>query len=386
MTERSFFTIFENLEDPRNDKGKKYPLLDVIILAIYGTLCGYTDFSNMAYYLKYREGELIKELGLETGVPSHDVFSDVFRLLDVEKFMDLFALWVQQIIREKGGKHVAIDGKAVRGAAQKALKGNIPYVISAYMCDNGLSIGQKEVGAKTNEITEIPKLLDLIDISGCTVTIDAIGTQKAIMEKIVSKGGHYCLQLKKNQRAAFEGVELYFEDNMSDDRRKAKPYTQTEKDHGRIEKRTYCTISNEGDIRAIVPEGWDSVHCIGMAVLEREVNGEKSCEKHFHVMDVARTAEEYAQLARGHWGIENSQHWVLDVIFGEDKSTAREDGAISNLTLMRKIAFNFAKMVPGEEKKSTKKRITDFMMDIELFKTLIYEVYPIQKLAEKQNG
>ena len=386
MTERSFFTIFEKLEDPRNDKGKKYPLLDVIILAIYGTLCGYTDFSNMAYYLKYREGELIKELGLETGVPSHDVFSDVFRLLDVEKFMDLFALWVQQIIREKGGKHVAIDGKAVRGAAQKALKGNIPYVISAYMCDNGLSIGQKEVGAKTNEITEIPKLLDLIDISGCTVTIDAIGTQKAIMEKIVSKGGHYCLQLKKNQRAAFEGVELYFEDNMSDDRRKAKPYTQAEKDHGRIEKRTYCTISNEGDIRAIVPEGWDSVHCIGMAVLEREVNGEKSCEKHFHVMDVERTAEEYAQLARGHWGIENSQHWVLDVIFGEDKSTAREDGAISNLTLMRKIAFNFAKMVPGEEKKSTKKRITDFMMDIDLFKTLIYEVYPIQKLAEKQNG
>lgn len=374
--ERSFITIFKPLEDPRNEKGRKYPLLDVIILAIYGILCGFTDFSNMAYYLKCREEELTRELELENGVPSHDVFSDVFRLLDVEKFMELFVEWMREVIQYKGGKHIAIDGKAVRAATKKAMKGNIPYVVSAYMCECGLSIGQKEVGAKTNEITEIPKLLDLIDISGCTITIDAIGTQTAIMEKIIGKQGHYCLQLKKNQRMAYEGVELYFKDLLGDERRKPETYTTTSKDHGRIEKRTYYVISNEKEIRDIVPEGWKSVKCIGMAVLEREVNGEKSCETHFHVMDRAKTPEEYAALARGHWGIENKQHWVLDVIFGEDRSTAREDGAISNLTLLRKIAFNLVKMVPGEEKKSTKKRIIDFMMNIELFKTFIYETLP----------
>ena len=162
--ERSFITIFKPLEDPRNEKGRKYPLLDVIILAIYGILCGYTDFSNMAYYLKCREEELKRELELENGVPSHDVFSDVFRLLDVEKFMGLFVEWMREVIQYKGGRHIAIDGKAVRAATKKAMKGNIPYVVSAYMCECGLSIGQKDVGAKTNEITEIPKLLDLIDI------------------------------------------------------------------------------------------------------------------------------------------------------------------------------------------------------------------------------
>ncbi|MBQ9320160.1 MAG: ISAs1 family transposase [Acidaminococcaceae bacterium] len=382
MTERSFFTIFEALEDPRNEKGKKYPLMDVIILSIYGILCGFTDFTNMAYYLKCREKELSEKLELENGVPSHDVFSDVFRLLDVSQFMSLFTSWIQSVIREKGGKHIAIDGKAVRAATKKALQGNIPYIVSAYMCDCGLTIGQKEVGAKTNEITEIPKLLDLIDISGCTVTIDAIGTQKAIMEKIIAKGGHYCLQLKNNHRTTYEGVELYYEEKLADTENRIKSHSKTEKSHGRIEKRTYYTVNNEEDIRNIVPKEWKSVKCIGMAVLQRDVNGRKSIEQHFHIMDQAREPEEYAELARGHWGIENSQHWVLDVIYGEDRSTAREDNAIANLTLLRKIAFNLAKMVPGEEKKTTKKRIIDFMVDVELFKTLIYEVLPRQALHE----
>ena len=379
MTERSFFTIFETLEDPRKDKGKKYPLMDVIMLAVYGILCGYTDFSNMAYYLKCREKELTEKLELENGVPSHDVFSDVFRLLDVDQFMKLFTSWMQSVVREKGGKHIAIDGKAVRAATKKALQGNIPYVVSAYMCDCGLTIGQKEVGAKTNEITEIPKLLDLIDISGCTVTIDAIGTQKAIMEKIVTKGGHYCLQLKKNQRAAYEGVELYYEDRLADNQNPVGSYQESTKDHGRIETRTYYTIDDIGDIRNILPEGWESVQCIGMAVLKREVNGEDSIERHFHVMDQSVKPDEYARMARGHWEIENSQHWVLDVIFGEDRSTAREDGALANLALLRKIAFNMAKMVPGEEKKSTKKRIIYFMMNVDLFKTMIFEALPAQE-------
>lgn len=374
--ERSFFVIFNEMEDPRNEKGLKYPLMDIIILAIYGVLCGFTDFTNMAYYLKKREEELITALDLKKGVPSHDVFSDVFRLLDVEKFMGLFVRWIQDVAYKKGGRHIAIDGKAVRGATRKALNGNIPYIVSAFMCDCGLSIGQKEVGNKTNEITEIPKLLDLIDIKGCTITIDAIGTQKEIMDKITKKDGHYCLQLKKNQKTAYGSVELYFKDLLS---MKDRPeeHQEINKGHGRIEKRTYRVATDESEISNVVPLEWKTVRCLGMAVLERETaDGKKSVETHYHVMDRAMTAEEYAGYARGHWKIENSLHWVLDIHFGEDRSTAREDNAIANLTLLRKIAFNLVKLDPKEAGKTTKKKIIDFMTDVEVFKRLIYEVIP----------
>ncbi len=205
---KTFFQIFEKLEDPRDNRGRIYPLIDILILALYGVLTGFSDFTNMSYFLKKRESELSEEFGLSEGVPSHDVFSDVFKVIDIEKFMALFVEWTKNLVLTKTGQHIAIDGKAVRAAAKKAENGNIPYVLSAFMCGCGISIGQKEVGEKTNEIPEIPKLLDLIDITDCTVTIDAIGTQKDIMDKIIDKEGHFCLQLKRNQRSAFESVDF----------------------------------------------------------------------------------------------------------------------------------------------------------------------------------
>ena len=244
--EKTFIEIFENLEDPRDNRGKIYPLIDILLLALYGVLAGFSDFTNMSYYLKKREAELSEEFGLSKGVPSHDVFSDVFRVIDIEKFMALFVEWTKNLALAKTGQHIAIDGKAVRAAAKKAENGNIPYVLSAFMCGCGISIGQKEVGEKTNEIPEIPKLLDLIDITDCTVTIDAIGTQKDIMDKIIDKGGHFCLQLKKNQRAAFEDVDLFFRDleEKNKDFQKLSSYTETAKDHGRIEGREYYTFAD----------------------------------------------------------------------------------------------------------------------------------------------
>lgn len=217
---KSFFQIFETLEDPRDNRGKIYPLIDIIILVLYGVLSGFEDFTNMSDYLKKREAELTEELELLEGVPSHDVFSAVFRVIDVEKFMALFVEWTKNLILEKTGKHIAVDGKAVRAAAKKSEKGTIPYVLSAFLCGCGLSIGQKEIGEKTNEIAEIPKLLDLIDIKDCTITIDAVGTQTKIMDKIKKKGGHFCLQWKKNQRTVFEEVDLFFKD--MDEERKEK--------------------------------------------------------------------------------------------------------------------------------------------------------------------
>lgn len=383
--ERSFFSMFETLEDPRNDKGKKYPLMDVIILALYGVLIGFEDFTNMSYYLKKREKELMERLSLEKGVPSHDVFSDVFRALDVKAFMRHFVEWVKVIAYKKSGRHIAIDGKAVRAATKKAENGNIPYIISAFMCGCGLSIGQKEVGEKTNEIPEIPRLLDLIDITDCFVTIDAIGTQTEIMDKIIDKGGHFCLQLKKNQRTAFEDVELFFRDMEENDSRRfaaMDTHSEVQKDHGRIEKREYRTFAESDEIKKLLDPKWKHVSCLGMARLTRQTGDTLSREIHFHLLDTMVSAERYGQLARGHWEIENGLHWILDIHFKEDASTANADNALANLALLRKIAFNFTKLDPALSRKSTKKKMIDYMTDLELFRRLVYEVIPENAISE----
>ena len=378
--EKTFFEIFEDLEDPRDNRGKIYPLTDILLLALYGVLVGFSDFTNMSYYLKKREVELSEEFGLSEGVPSHDVFSDVFRVIDIEKFMALFVEWTKNLVLAKTGRHIAIDGKAVRAATKKAGNGNIPYVLSAFMCGCGISIGQKEVGEKTNEIPEIPRLLDLIDITDCTVTIDAIGTQKDIMDKIIDKGGHFCLQLKKNQRTAFEDVDLFFKDleeKNKEDFQKLSSYTETAKDHGRIEKREYYTFADTEEIKRMLDTRWEHVKCIGMARLTRTIR-ETTTEVHYHLLDVETAAERYMELARGHWEIENSLHWVLDIHFHEDASTANSGNAISNLALLRKIAFNFTKLDPAMKKKTTKQKMIDFMTDIQLFKKLAFEIIPTE--------
>lgn len=379
IMERSFFNIFEGMDDPRNEKGKIYPLMDVIILALYGVLIGFEDFSNMSYYLKKHEEELTEKLGLAAGIPSHDVFSDVFRAIDVEAFMKRFVTWTREIAYKKSGRHIAIDGKAVRAAAKKAEDGNIPYVISAFMCGCGLSIGQKEVGEKTNEIPEIPRLLDMIDITDCFVTIDAVGTQKDIMDKIKEKGGHFCLQLKRNQKNAFEDVELFFSDmekNHSREFSKMDYYMQEEKSHGRIEQREYRVFTEQEEIKRVLDAKWGHVECLGMAKLTRKSGSTVSREIHYHLLDTAVSAKKYGSLAREHWEIENSLHWVLDIHFREDASTANADNALANLALLRKIAFNFTKLDPAMAKKPTKKRMIDLMTDLDLFKRLVFEVIP----------
>ena len=374
-TERSFFEIFEELEDPRDNRGKIYPLIDILILAIYGVLIGFEDFTNMAYYFKKREDELVKELELSAGIPSHDVFSDVFRVIDINKFMDLFVKWTKQLTNHKTGRQIAIDGKAIKAARDRMNNGSIPYVISAFLCDTGISIGQKKVGDKTNEISEIPRLLDLIDIEDATITIDAIGLQSQIMDRIIEKKGHFCLQLKKNNKKIFCEVEDYFNglDLSTLDSCKS-----VEKDHGRIETRAYY-IDHSSKLLDYILENEKIRHikAVGMAVLTRKECGKTSKEVHYHLLDEAISAKEYSSFARNHWAIENSLHWILDIHFKEDASTARKDNALANLALLRKIAFNFTRLDPTMKNKTTKKKMIDYMTDISCFKHLIYDVIAV---------
>lgn len=197
---KSLFEEFEVLEDPRDVRGKKYKLMDILVMTIYGLLYGLKDYTNIADFMKLKEEYFTKLLGLENGTPSHDCLSDLFASIDSPKFVEVFIIWTKKIIKNKAGKVISIDGKAVRSATDKKSKGNIPYIVSAFLGDIGLSIGQIKVDDKTNEITAIPDLLDLLEIKGATITIDAIGTQEKIVNKIVEKGAHYVLKAKDNQK------------------------------------------------------------------------------------------------------------------------------------------------------------------------------------------
>ena len=221
--------------------------------------------------------------------------------------------------------------------------------------------------------------MELLDITGCTITIDAIGTQEKIMDKIIEKQGHFCLQLKKNQKTACNDTALFFQD-MEQNSPKAfqelSSHTEQTKDHGRVEKREYYTYSNLDIIRQILDPRWKHVKCIGMARLTRRVGEVTSTEVHYHLLDTETSAADYGKLARGHWAIENCLHWVLDIHFREDGSTANHGNAISNLTLLRKIAFNFTKLDPSMNKKTTKQKMIDFMTGPQLFINLVFSTIP----------
>ena len=205
----NLFEQFEVLEDPRDIRGKRYKLIDILIMTIYGILCGQEDFVNIAYFMKVKEDYFTELLKLENGTPSHDCLSDLFARIDCKKFMEIFIKWIEEIVKNKTGKKISIDGKAVRNATDKIHGGNTPYIVSAFLGDIGISIGQVKVDDKSNEITAIPDLLDLINIKDATITIDAIGIQEDIVNKIVGKDGHYVLKVKDNQKELKKFKEIF---------------------------------------------------------------------------------------------------------------------------------------------------------------------------------
>lgn len=256
----NLFERFEVLEDPRDIRGKKYKLIDILIMTIYAILCGQEDYVNIAYFMKLKEDYFTSLLGLENGTPSHDCLSDLYAKIDSKKFMHIFIEWTREMVKNKTGKIISIDGKAIRNATDKVNGGNIPYIVSAFLGDIGLSIGQVKVDDKSNEITAIPDLLDLIDIKGSTITIDAIGTQKEIVNKIVNKKAHYVLKAKENQKALYKDIKRYFNKQYNLYGNKEIKYKKTiEKDHGRSEIREYFLSYNVDTITD--KEKWGNSKC-----------------------------------------------------------------------------------------------------------------------------
>ena len=369
---------FLDLVDSRDNRGLRHTLVDIVVMSIYAVLCGYTDAENMAFFMKLQEPYFSKMLDLKYGVPSADTLLRVFAIIEPEKFMQMFYQWIRDVLsaiqknNESELQHIAIDGKAVRAAAVKG--GNIPYIISAYLENYGLSIGQLKVGEKTNEIKEIPKLLKELDITDCVITIDAIGCQKQIAKQIIDQKGHYCLAVKTNQAILYEEIKEYFSYAEKEEAKKLSTYETLEKNHGRIEKRKYWISSDIGYLTG--KEKWKNLKTIGKVESIREMDEKRSFETRYYILDQEMTAEEMSRIVRGHWGIENNLHWVLDVHFREDACKIKAEKAMQNLSLIRKICYNLIKLDKrfDKKKKMTYKKMSMlYTYHLEYVQELIFE-------------
>lgn len=372
----NLFEHFEILEDPRDIRGKRHELINILIMTIYGILCGYTDFTNMADFLSLNEEYFTNLLNLEYGIPSHDCFSRVFSIIDSKEFMRLFVDWIKNVINNKSGRFLSIDGKAIKSATDKINGGNTPYIVSGFLSEIGISIGQVKVNDKSNEITAIPELLDLIDISGLIATIDAIGTQSNIANKIIDNKGDYILKVKNNHKDLLDDIKTYFDIEISRKNQEINYLiTNFENDHGRIEQREYYISYNTSFI--VDKDKWKKLSAIGMMRCYREENGKVTIKEHYYIISKQISVETFKDATRSHWNIECGLHWKLDVILDEDHSTNKKGNSVENISTVRKIVFNLARLDKSMgEKLTLNQKITRYNHDFKNIENLIFHVIP----------
>jgi predicted transposase YbfD/YdcC len=329
---------FADLEDPRVDRTKLYPLMEIIFIVLTGTICGADSWRDFADFGSRKLDYLKRFFSFTNGIPSKNTFARVLSAIDPEQFKQCFLKWVKMI--QIGLQEViAIDGKTVRGSFDKSKGQNPLHLVNAFATSLRLVLGQEKVNDKSNEITAIPALLNLLEITGAIVSIDAMGCQKEIASMIREKGADYILSLKGNQGTLHDDVKLFLETQKE----KAKSeqwnhYEDIDKGHGRVEIR-HCFVS--GNVDWLTQKAnWKDLKTIIMIESTREIAGHQTQEKRFYISSLPPNAEWIGGAIRSHWGIENSLHWVLDVTFGEDYSRVREKNAAENMSLIRKLVLN----------------------------------------------
>ena len=333
---------FAALTDPRRSQ-VTYPLINIVTIALCATLAGADDFVAIADWARQKRDWLGQFLDLSNGIPSHDRFNAIFRALKPAEFERCLVSWVTALHRASAGRLVAIDGKTLRQSFDKATAKSPLHMVSAWAVSSRISLGQVAVAEKSNEITAIPELLDLLEIAGAVVTIDAMGCQVEIARKIVEKGADYVLAVKGNQPTLEAGIEAFFLDQMEDDfaRVEVTRHETKERGHGREEHRTYYVCD--------VPEGlpdacrWKGLKQIGAAISDTKRSGKPCDDVRYYILSRRLSARRFGVMVRGHWGIENSLHWQLDMSFGEDRSRVRKDHADANLGALRRMALSLLK-------------------------------------------
>jgi predicted transposase YbfD/YdcC len=342
----SLQTHFAEIEDPRVERTRRHELLDIIVIAVCAVICSADDWVDVAAWGNAKLAWLQQYLPLPNGIPSHDTFGDVFGRLKPEQFETSFLNWVQAVMGATGGKVVAIDGKTLRRSHDRRLGKTAIHMVSAWASTNHLLLGQVKVDEKSNEITAIPALLNILALGGCIVTIDAIGTQTEIARAIVDQGADYVLAVKENQGHLYEDVLATFQD--ADQRQfEHVPHTYaktTNKGHGRVEIRECWVIERLDYLEALrTAEDWAELHSLVMVRAERRVGEQTSVEWRYYISSLAASAARLLAIIRSHWSVENELHWSLDVTFGEDNSRIRKGDGAQNFSFLRRLALTLLK-------------------------------------------
>jgi len=338
MASKTFFVekYFKSLPDPRVNRTKLHELTDILFIVICATLCGIEGWEEMEDFAYQREEWLKKFVPLKNGIPSHDTLSRVFSRLDPIKFQSCFIRWVDGL-RSKEGQIIAIDGKTVRGSADTVNKHSAIHMVSAWACTNQLVLGQVKVNAKSNEIVAIPELLDALFIEDSVITIDAMGCQKSIAEKIIDKKGDYLLAVKNNHKLLYDEIKDVFSDLSDTDETPYRYTVDVGKGHGRLEKRSCYVINSDLISKSIM---WKNMKSVVMLESIRVIKDKVQTEKRFYITSLKSDAKHIAHVVRSHWGVENNLHWCLDVAFNEDKCVIRKDHSPENLSTVRRIILN----------------------------------------------
>jgi predicted transposase YbfD/YdcC len=345
---------FTQLQDPRIDRTRRYQLLDLIFIALAAVVSGANDCVGIAKFARTKRAWLETYLDLPAETPAHDTFSRVFALLDARSFVECFLKWVEGLEEATVGKVVAIDGKTARATLDRKKNKNPLHVVSAWVTENKLFLGQEVVDEKSNEITAIPKLLEVLELAGAIVTIDAMGCQTEIAGKIRDKGADYVLAVKGNQEHLEEDIIEAFA--ARDEGRSTAPinsHTEHSKGHGREETRRTETMAVPETLRN--QAAWRDVRSIARCTRTYREKGVEKSEVRYFISSLKPYAKRLARAIRGHWGIENGLHWVLDMSFAEDRNRARLGHAAANLALLRRWVISLLRrdtsLTGGIEKK-----------------------------------
>jgi predicted transposase YbfD/YdcC len=339
-----FTAIFGALEDPRTGNAKRHELLEILMIALCTLLSGGTSCADMALFGRAKGNFLREFLTLRHGVPSHDTFSRVFRLLDPVPFRRCFVAFMRRFAEtgRKEGMVVALDGKTLRRSFDRAAAASPLHLVSAWAVEQRLVLGQLAVDGKSNEITAVPQLLALLALKGTIVTADALNCQRAIARQVVERGGAYVLALKGNQRTLHDDVRLFLDDPATPLHRAGS----VDGGHGRIEERRAAVSTDIAWLQE--HHHWPGLAAIGKVTARRESAGGTTVETRYYLLSRAFTPERFGALVRAHWDIENGLHWVLDVALDEDQARNRKDHGPENLALLRRLALNLAKLEPSQ--------------------------------------
>lgn len=331
---KSPIDYFSEIEDPRVERTKEHLLTDIIFITIAAVICGAETWNDIANYGKSKSTWLKEFLQLKNGIPSHDTFNRVYSAIEPRQFETCFLNWVKAVSNITEGEVVSIDGKTIRGSRHNGGK-SVIHMVSAWAHKNNLSLGQVKVGDKSNEITAIPKLLDVLAIKGCIVTIDAMGCQTDIAEKIIEKQADYILAVKGNQGSLEEGI--------LDTIKFCKPidvHEDLDFGHGRIETRVCSVYTDFSHLENV--SKWKNLNCIVKIDSHRYIKESKAeqTETRLYISSAKACAKTLEKNIRAHWAIENSLHWVLDVAFNEDKSMKTNPNAVQNFSIINRVALN----------------------------------------------